>query len=49
MAESGDYTLTAEANKKICQMAKKEATMVLGKVLQTSSSEMKDGFNLKDH
>ena len=49
MAESGDYTLTAEANSKICEMVKKEAGNTLSKVLKTSSVQMKNGFNMKDH
>ena len=49
MAESNDYTLTAEANKKICAAVKEEAGEALSKVLKTSSAEMKNGFNMKDN
>ena len=49
MAEAGDFSLTAEANKKICQMAKEEAGKTLSKVLKQSSVDMKDGFKLKDN
>lgn len=49
MEASGDYSLTSEADKKICDMAKEEAMKTLSKVLKTSSVDMKDGFNMKDH
>ena len=49
MTESGDFTLTAEADKKISQMVKEETGETLSKVLKTSSVEMKNGFNMKDH
>ena len=49
MTESGDYMLTAEANEKICQMAKEQTTKTLGKVLHDASMHMKNGFNRADH
>ena len=49
MKESADFSLTAEADKKICDMVKKEAVKTLGKVLKTSSVDMKNGYNLKDN
>ena len=49
MIETGDFTLTAEADKKICQIVKEEAGAVLSKVLKTSSVEMKNGFDMKDN
>lgn len=49
MEKSGDFSLAAEADKKICVMVKKEAEKTLFKVLKTSSVEMKNGFNMKDH
>ena len=49
MTEAKDYSLTAEADKKICQFVKEEAGETLSKVLKTSSVEMKNGFNMKDH
>ena len=49
MIETGDFTLTAEADKKICQIVKEEAGEVLSKVLKTSSVEMKNGFDMKDN
>ena len=49
MTDSGDWSLTQEANKKICDMARKEAGIALSKVLKTSSVEMKNGYDLKDH
>lgn len=49
MTETEDFSLTAEADKKICDMAKEEAGNALSKVLKTSSVDMKNGFNLKDN
>ena len=49
MKESADFSLTAEADKKICDMVKKEAVKTLGKVHKTSSVDMKNGYNLKDN
>ena len=49
MAESGDWTLTAEANEAICAMARKETADTLTKVLQTSSEQMKNGYNRSDN
>ena len=49
MAESSDYSLTKEADKKICAMAKEEAADTLSKVLKTSSVEMKDRYDFKDN
>ena len=49
MEETGDWTLAAEADKKICSMAKEQAVNTLNKVLKTSSIDMKNGFNLQDN
>ena len=49
MANTGNWALAEEANEKICAMAKKETDAVLGKVLQTASEHMKNGFNLADN
>ena len=49
MTEAGDFSLTAEANRKICQMAKEEAQKALSNVLKQSSVDMKNGFKLKDN
>ena len=49
MAESGDFSLTEEANRKICEMAKEETDKALGRILDTSSKKMKNGFNLADN
>ena len=49
MKETGDYSLTTEADRKICSMVRKEAEDTLGKILKTSSIDMKDGFNMKDN
>ena len=48
MAESGDYSLTAEANKKICEAAREETVKTLGKILYTSTYRMKNNSRLSD-
>ena len=49
MMQSGDYTLTKEANEKLCAMAQEETTKILNKVLLDASTHMKNGFNLADN
>ncbi len=49
MAASGDFSLTAEANEKLCKMAREQTTDTLNKVLRISSESMKNGFNLADN
>ena len=49
MAETGDFSLAAEANKKICDIAKEETTKALGKILQTSTVSMKNNSRLADN
>ena len=49
MTASGDFSLTAEANEKLCAMAKEKTTDALNKILQISSEHMKNGFNLADN
>ena len=49
ISESGDIRLTAEANRKLCEMCREETVSVLNKVLQTASEQMKNGFNLADN
>ncbi len=49
MAETGDFTLTEEANRKLAEMAKKESTAALNKVLHEASTRMKNGYNLADN
>lgn len=49
MADTGDFTLAAEANKKLCDMAKEETVNALGKILDTSSKRMKNNSQLSDN
>ena len=49
MTESGDFSKTAEANRKLCEMAKQETNAALGKILQTASEHMKNGYSLADN
>ncbi|MBQ8074741.1 MAG: C69 family dipeptidase [Oscillospiraceae bacterium] len=49
MMQSGDFTLTKEANEKLCAMAQEETTKILNKVLLDASTHMKNGFHLADN
>ncbi len=49
MAESGDWSLTAEANEKLSAMAKEQTTDTLNKILLESSKHMKNGYNRADN
>ena len=49
MAETGDFSLTAEANEKLAAMAREKTIKTLNKVLLTASEHMKNGFNLADN
>ena len=49
MTESKDFTLTEEANDKLCKMAKKKTTETLTKVLAVASEHMKNGYNRSDN
>ena len=49
MADTGDFSLTKEANEKLSAMCKEETISVLNKVLLTASEHMKNGFNLADN
>ena len=49
MTESGDFSLTAEANRKLCEMAKEQTTDALNKLLLEASTHMKNGYNLADN
>lgn len=49
MMESQNYSLIAEANRKLCAMARTEATATLGKVLREGSLAMKCGYKRSDN
>ncbi len=49
MAESGDFSLTAEANEKLAEMAKEQTVDTLNKVLLSASENMKNGYNRADN
>ena len=49
MAESGDYSLAAEANEALCRMAKEQTTQALNQVLHDACTHMKNGFNRADN
>ena len=49
MAETGDFSLAAEANEKLCEMAREQTTATLNKVLLDASTHMKNGYNRADN
>ena len=49
MRETGDYSLTEEANKKLCDMAKEQTNETLTKVLFEASKLMKNGYSRADN
>jgi dipeptidase len=49
MTETKDFSLTAEANEKLCRMAKEETDAALTNVLHEASLKMKNGYNLADN
>ena len=49
MSETGDFSLAAEANKKICGIAREETGYALAKILQTSTERMKNNSRLSDN
>ena len=49
MADTGDFSLTKEANEKLSAMCKEETVSALNKILLTASEHMKNGFNLADN
>ena len=48
MTEAGDFSLTAEANEKLCAMARKLTADTLNKVLLDASMHIKNGYNRAD-
>ena len=49
MADTGDFSLCAEANEKLCKMAKEQTDDALTKVLHESSCTMKNCYNRADN
>ena len=49
MTASGDFTLTQEANGKLCEMAKEQTIDTLNKVLLEASTKMRNGYNRSDN
>ena len=49
MTESGDFTLTQEANEKLSELAREWTDKTLTKVLQSASEKMRNGYNLADN
>ena len=49
MQDTGDFSLTEQANEALCAMAREQTTFTLNKVLHEASVQMKNGFQLKDN
>ena len=49
MMTSGKFDLLEEANEKVCEMARKETTKILNKVVEVSAQKMKNGYNRSDN
>jgi len=49
MIENGDWSLMEKANEELAAMAKEQTIEILGKVLQTASEHMKNGYSRADH
>ncbi len=49
MKDEGDYSLIAEANEKLCEMARKEAVNTLNHILLESSKDMKSNYSRADN
>ncbi len=49
MIEAGKFDLKDEANKKLCEMAKKETINTLNRVLHDASMHMKNNYNRSDN
>ncbi|MCR5664693.1 MAG: C69 family dipeptidase [Oscillospiraceae bacterium] len=49
MTESGDFTLSGDANEALAKMAREETTAALNKVLLASAETMKNGYNRADN
>ena len=49
MAESGDFSLAAQANEDLARMAREQTVETLNKVLLASSESMKNGYSRSDN
>ena len=49
MTENADWSLTEEANKRICSMVREQTMDTLNKVLHEASMHMKNGYKLSDN
>jgi dipeptidase len=49
IAETGNLSLAEEANRKLAQMAREETEKAMNKILEISSTHMKNGFRLADN
>ena len=49
MAETGDFSLTAEANEALAQMAREETQKILNDLVLIASEKMKDGYDRADN
>ena len=49
MADSGDFSLTAEANDALAKMAKEETGKIRNQLTLIASEQMKDGYDRADN
>ncbi len=49
MSETGSFSLTKEANRRLCEMCREETVKTLNKLLQIASEQMKNGYSLADN
>ena len=49
MRETGNFSLTTEANRKLCEMAKRETQDALNKITLEASKGMRNGYNRADN
>ena len=49
MAETGDFSLTAEANDALCKMARQETQKALNQLVLIASEKMKNGYDRADN
>ena len=49
VAAGGEVSLLAEANEKLCAMAKEQTTATLNKIVMDASTHMKNGYNRADN
>jgi hypothetical protein len=49
MTDSGDFSLTLEANEALAKMAREETVKILNEVVRIASEGMKNGYDRADN